>query len=262
MNYLELLNEDERTFLDKIRDGLVAHDEVQAMSVIGSLAKGHYSENSDIDILVLVKHDDFSLEGCKAYSDALGFNAELKDDAYDFVYNKRNFSLLFKDCDTFLDNIQDIMNGGQLEIVFKPWAYGGMITDVLLLDVRNEIIVFDKDGRLKNYSESLKQGYPKKLADSLIEYNRNFIKSRLNALNRFVTNPLMSEIIKSELMISFVRYIYASKGNFNPGLKHIFGCDNLSFLEENMPELLSMSEAKDDIKKLAELISKHMKGDE
>lgn len=36
----------------------------------------------------------------------------------------------------------------------------------------------------------------------------------------------------------------------------------MSFLEEDMPELLSMSESKDDIEKLAELISKHMKGDE
>lgn len=261
MNYLELLEDNERTFLWKIRDGLSSHDEVQAMSIIGSLAKGHYSESSDIDILVLVKCKDFSLEKCKVYSDELGFHAELKDDAYDFVYNNRNFSLLFKDCDIFLDDIQDIMDGGQLEIVFKPWAYGGMLTDVLLLDVRNEIIVFDEDGRLKDYSESLKRKYPQKLANALLDYNRDFIRSRIKALKRFSGNPLVSEIIKEELMVSFVRYTYASKGAFNPGLKHIFGKDNLPFLEKNMPELLSMVAVKDEVEKMAELIIGYLGGE-
>ena len=256
MNYLDLLQETERKFVEKIKNGLMEHNEISSIAIVGSLAKGHYTEKSDIDILVLVQRDDFSLETCKSYSDELGFNAELKDDAYDFVFNGRNISLLFKDSEKFLENIKDIIDGKQLEMIFKPWAYGGMITDVLLLDVRNEIILADRDGRLKAYSERLKNGYPESLASAIMDYNTDFIKTRLKALNRFYDNPLMSEIIKSELMVSFTRYVYGKKNAFNPGLKHIFGKDNIEFLKKEMPELVEMMRCRDDIKELSDFINK------
>lgn len=242
MSYLNLLESNELAYVRRIEETLCHHEEVIVVSLIGSLAKGHYSADSDIDILVLVRDQNFDLNEYRRYACEVGFDSELKDDAYDCSFNGRNISLLFKEYDLFLNYVNSILNGGKIEIEFRPWAYGGLIHDVILFDIRNEIILTDKLGKLGEISNDLKRTYPSKLKEMMLRYTRSFILGRLKALDRFGNNPLVSEIIKGELMINFARYCYAVHGHFNPGLKHIFSEGNIDFLRREMPELLRMAE--------------------
>lgn len=256
---LSLLKKDELEHIDRMVGILRSFKEVKCISIVGSLAKGLYSEGSDIDILVLVEMSDFSFEKCRRFVDSIIEGIELKDDAYDIVINGRNYSLLFKDSNSFIASIRAILEGKKLDIVFKPWAFGGMIEDVLLLDIRNQIILEDTSGEMVALTQMLSIGYPPILASLIMEYCEEYLRKRGKAIDRFCNNELMSDILKTELMIGFSRYMYAKKRAFNPGLKHIYSEDNTEFLRSNLPELIEVIQYKNNLHKMWQYIESQLK---
>ncbi len=104
---------------------------------------------------------------------------------YDIKFENRNISLLYEDSKKFLDYIGDVIDGKYLDMVYKTWAYGGVISDVILIDMRNAIVLFDKTERLRGYSRLLKKGYPEELSQKIKNYSRNFIEKRIAALNKY-----------------------------------------------------------------------------
>lgn len=258
MNYIDLLTFKEQNFIERIVAEHSKYEEIQTVAVIGSLAKGYYSKISDIDILILVENQEFRFEECIKYIENLGIDAKMQDDAFDIKFENRNISLLYKSSETFLEYIGGVIEGQYIEMVYKTWAYGGVISDVILIDMRNAIVLFDKKGRLKEYSELLRKGYPEILSKKIVDYNRELIEKRLSAIVKYQSNILIHRIIVDELFVSFIRYVYAVKKEFNPGLKHIFSENNRDFLEVHMPELIEVKNALPDIQDFCKYISNYM----
>lgn len=258
MNYINLLTSKEQNFIERIVTEHSKYEEIQTVAVIGSLAKGYYSEISDIDILILVEDQEFKFEECIKYIENLGVDVKMQDDAFDIKFENRNISLLYKSSETFLEYIGNVIEGQCIELVYKTWAYGGVISDVILIDMRNAIVLFDKKGKLKEYSELLRKGYPEILSKKIVDYSRDLIKKRLGAIVKYENNILIYRIIVDELFVSFIRYVYAAKKEFNPGLKHIFSKNNIDFLETHMRELIEVKNVLPDVQGFCEYISKYI----
>lgn len=236
-NPVHLLNKDERTLVERISTFHEKDGRFSAACLVGSLAKGYFSQTSDIDLMILSDVENFELELFAPILNEMRLDATLKDDAYDFCIGERNVSILYKCYKEFIETIRMIIAGDKVDMHYKEWAYVGVIDDVLLLDVSSAIVLFDKAGTFAELAETLKVQYPITLKKAIIRSSERIIAAKTKGLVRFKSNPFISSVAANELVTAYVRYVYAKHELYNPGLKHVFSDSNIDFLEKDIPEL-------------------------
>ncbi len=193
--------------------------------------------------MIFVDDDaQFSLESFSSIVAELELDAVLKDDAYDFVIGRRHASILYKSYSGFIEKISDIIKGNNIDLYYKEWAYVGVIDDVLLLDISNAIIFYDLHEELSKTADHLNKQYPPKLKQAIISSTEVIIRAKIKGIVRFQKNLFISSVAVNELLVAFIRRMYAIYEIYNPGLKHVFSKNNLEFLHYNIPELYKIYE--------------------
>lgn len=211
--------EEEKIVALDLASKLMRISEVTSVLFVGSLVKKVYRKNkSGIDLIVLI--EDF----CE---DSLILN-ELNLQGYDFyksddiyILDKTLISIYIQKYQSYIKYLESIIMSEALPVVVKDWTIGGVCAEVILGDIANAIIVYDKNGSITELSERLKNEYHlgKKFEDSLFCQLKNKMKL---TVNQYYENNMILFHIGFWECIELVERIYChKKAMYNLGFKHI-----------------------------------------
>lgn len=195
---------------------------IMSMSIIGSVAKKCFTNNSsDLDILILVKkdfNDKQFLSDLKSY----GFDFNLTDDIYACVVNSQNISICFRQYHEFVNKLESLIDGKCYDIIKKSWVIGGKIEEVILTDIKLSIILFDKESKLIKIKNKLNEDYPLKLHYCFKTLSSKILQ-KINMLLKYIEKNRHSiEVFTGyyEILVDLSRYICFKTKRYHYGYKH------------------------------------------
>jgi tRNA nucleotidyltransferase (CCA-adding enzyme) len=190
--------------------------------IIGSVAKGLFKQDiSDIDLLFL-HADNFDEKEVIKFIRNEGYDVINYNELYSINGYKHQINICYKNSKDFVDLIKNILNGEEFEAINRSWVIGGEIKDVLLQDLENVIIFFNKNQELENFLKNINNSkieFFKKSVDFLSNELSDKIKLCKLAIER--KEFLLVYIGFGEIVCLLSRLHCSRNQIYNPGLKHI-----------------------------------------
>ncbi|MEK7464474.1 MAG: DUF4037 domain-containing protein [Patescibacteria group bacterium] len=224
MNEISLENIDNAlSLLAKIHQ---PDENCSSFSVFGSYARNRLKVPRDVDCIVLVERIPNPLSVRQVISSQSGFDfVGMSDDSYRYRCQSIEYGIVYRLENKFLGEIEDITAGKRfpLEISKPLWAIGGNIPEVIIGDIAESIILFDKDKKLTELKAELQSKYPKKLRDTLLKMLGEEISLKLDISEKLCLekNYLAADVGIADLVIALSRYLFAKNEVYIPSIKHI-----------------------------------------
>lgn len=198
---------------------LIAINIVEAVFLVGSIVKGNYKKNkSGIDLIVLIQEDsteymlieEVSKKDMKFYK---------RDDIY--VLDNTAICIHIQRYQTYLMYLESIITSEAPEIVQKDWTIGGVYREVILDDIANAIVLYDKKQLITKFSKKIKSIYQlgEKFGNSLkyqLKNKVNLTKKQYNEGNMILFHIGFWECLE------LIERLYCHKHKvYNQGFKHV-----------------------------------------
>lgn len=246
--------------LEKIISKFSKLENVEGILLAGSKAVNTDDKNSDYDVYVYAS-EEISLEYRKNIYDKYCSYMELNNTFWetedDGILKEDNIAveIIYRS----LDWIQNSLN----RTIVKCEADVGYTT-CFWYNVKNSIILYDKDGKLKEIQNSCNVEYPEKLKENIIKKNYPLLNKQMPAYYFQIEKAIKRNDIISinhrvaALLASYFDIIFAANKFLHPGEKKLIKIikdnrlDIPNNMEENINNILKYS-AEDNGKLLNEI---------
>jgi predicted nucleotidyltransferase len=208
--------------------------------LIGSAAKGLFDPlSSDIDLLFL-SPNNLDLSKVISTIKKNNFNLVRHNELYILEKSNPSIHICYKNSKSFIDNINNILNGDCLETINRSWVVGGEIKDVLLLDLTRAIILFNSSLELNSLIDNIKIN--RRFFELVSAFVEHEILEKVDlCLSASKSNDYLSMYVGfGEVLVSLSRLYCAKHKIFNPGFKHLINDD--SFVKEYNLNFLAYGE--------------------
>lgn len=215
----KILSDIDLGLVDKILSSVTRMEAVEALTIIGSIAKGLYVQGkSGIDLLLL-KNKYVSESDVIEELSSNGFTFEKSDDI--FLLKDTLISIHIQSYDYYIDYLSSVMNLSECEIRVKEWTIGGVCRDVILDDISKSIILYDKRERFSRFANKIgiKYCFGNEFRNILLYQ----LYTKINLTNKEFKeqNYFLFQIGFFEC-IEIVERIYChDKKSYNKGFKHV-----------------------------------------
>lgn len=171
----------------------------------------------DLDLIVISNKDFLSLLKEKNLD-----RENIVDNSFRFYFKNKEIGIVSFTKRKITTKIRCIINGEDINLVYKSWAIGCEFPEGFLGDIRNSIILKDTpDNFLKNIREKIQKN-SSFLMNEIKRNSYNELATRLiqlkqaKASNNFITQ----NIIRTHIIIILIRLYFTSKGEYCRGIKH------------------------------------------
>ena len=194
---------------------LKKNDNIYGICLVGSCISER--EYSDIDILIIGKNHNKIIEDItKKFKK---YNPVLNDDSIRiYKYLNKELSLAIYDYNQLINDIKKYLNGTDIDPQYKNWNIVGWLPECLFYDLKNMIIVYDKDEKIIKIKNMI-MIYPQKLKLAIIESCNRKIENL--SIRRNKSGKIEQQIIDAELMSLDIRKKFAEKEKYFRGFKNI-----------------------------------------
>ena len=205
--------------------------QVDCFSIVGSYTRVKTGRKpNDIDCLVLTSQN-FSKPDFQKIFDRIEYHDKKilgkSDDSYRLQLGEKEFGLAYFESRKFFEYIQGLIEGKTeyISVVNRPWVVGGKIQEIILKDIVDSIIYFDRSAgqRLIFFKNLLKEKYPSGLRNSLLQELAEELRIKKVLVQKAWKNndSLLFNAGISDLSIGLIRYVYVKNSVYMSALKHV-----------------------------------------
>lgn len=194
---------------------------ILAICLVGSMTRSYTTQQGDVDLLMISDNlsQDLVLNNLSSYYPSKKIN--ISDDAIR-ILGTTPVSIVNIDKKVFENRLAKLCIGSDIAAVYKPWAVLGNAPEVLIADVVDSIVLFERGG----YYSDLKLGfryYPRKLRSSILRYTSNELENILMLANKafLAGDNVISNYAVNHSLFPLVRGMFAYERQFFRGMKYL-----------------------------------------
>jgi len=224
VNVKKHIKQIEKTLLE-ISEKLESSPEIRSFIIVGSYSKKISNYPNDVDCIVITNKSLSSSKKNQIHKQLNPDKIDSSDDTTRLYINSIEFGFAYRNSKKFYNQIKSLTLGREQNIRKNGviWAIGDNLPEVMLSDLSQCRIIFDKDNSISNIKSDLLKQYPKALRVNLVNNLNCEIHNKLLLIDGYLKqgNNLLVKVGISDVIIAIYRLAHAKNAFYPLGLKHI-----------------------------------------